>query len=71
MDIGQLSCERKCLTEKGNMMASPNPLRTPYFKRLELVKDTIKANSDLGDHAASELAVHVLHVLDSIPEKVR
>jgi Family of unknown function (DUF6307) len=52
-------------------MASPNPLRTPYIQRLELVKDTIRTHSKLGDKAASELAVHVLHALNSIPEKVR
>ena len=52
-------------------MASPTMLRTPYGQRVELVKDTIKAHSKLGDKAASELAVHVLHALNSIPEKVR
>ena len=52
-------------------MASPIVLRTPYIQRLELVKDTIRIHSKLGDKAASELAVHVLHALNSIPEKVR
>jgi hypothetical protein len=52
-------------------MASPTPLRTPYIQRLELVKDTIQAHSKLGDKAASELAVHILHTLNSIPEKMR
>jgi Family of unknown function (DUF6307) len=52
-------------------MASPTTIRTPYDLRLELVKDTIKAHSKLGDKAASELAVHVLHTLNSIPEKIR
>jgi hypothetical protein len=53
------------------MMASPTVLRTPYIERVELVADTIKANSKLGDEAANELAVHVLHALNSIPEKLR
>jgi Family of unknown function (DUF6307) len=29
------------------------------------------SHSKLGDKAASELAEHVLHALNSIPEKVR
>ena len=52
-------------------MASPTTIRTPDIQRVELVKDTITAHSKLGDKAASELAVHVLHALNSIPEKVR
>jgi Family of unknown function (DUF6307) len=45
--------------------------RSPYAIRVQLVSDTIKAHSKLGDKAASDLAVHVLHALNSIPEKVR
>jgi uncharacterized protein DUF6307 len=56
---------------KGNSMTSPMTFRTPYELRLELVSDTIRAHSKLGDKAASELAVHVLLALNSIPEKVR
>ena len=52
-------------------MTTPTPLRTPYIQRLEMVTDTIQAHSKLGDKAASDLAVHVLHALNSIPEKVR
>lgn len=53
-------------------MASPTVLRTtPYDRRVELVADTIKAHSKLGDKAAAELAVHVLHTLNSIPEIIR
>lgn len=52
-------------------MTSPITFRTPYELRLELVSDTIRAHSKLGDKAASELAVHVLLALNSIPEKVR
>ena len=52
-------------------MSSPTMSRSPYVQRVELVSDTIKAHSKLGDKAASELAVHVLHALNSIPEKVR
>jgi hypothetical protein len=52
-------------------MAAPTVLRTPYIQRLELIRDTIKAHSKLADDAATGLAVHVLHALNSIPEKMR
>ncbi|MGV0794358.1 DUF6307 family protein [Mycolicibacterium sp. XJ1819] len=52
-------------------MSTPTELRTPYTKRVELVAETIKAHSKLGDKAASELAVQVLHTLNSIPEQIR
>jgi hypothetical protein len=68
---GQLGCERTCSTEKENLMASPMTVQSPYLQRLELVRDTITSHSKLGDKAASELAEHVLHALNSIPEKVR
>ena len=71
IDIGQLGSEPTCSTEKENVMASPTTFRTPYVQRLELVKDTIRTHSKLGDKAAGELAVHVLDALNSIPEKVR
>ena len=69
--IGQLGFERRCSTEKENMMASPTTFRSPYIQRLELVRDTIRSHSQLEDKAASELAEHVLHALNSIPERVR
>jgi hypothetical protein len=46
-------------------------LLTPYENRLKLVQDTLAMNSALDDDAAAKLAVHVLHALDSIPEKIR
>jgi hypothetical protein len=52
-------------------MTASTPVRTPYFQRLELVKDTIRAHSKLGETVANDLAVHVLHALNSIPEKMR
>lgn len=52
-------------------MASPTTFRSPYLQRLELVKDTIRSHSKLGDKAASELAEHILHALNSIPERMR
>lgn len=52
-------------------MASPTTFRSPYDIRVSLVKDTILAHSKLDDDAAGALAVHVLHTLNSIAEKVR
>ena len=52
-------------------MASPTMIRTPYEIRLDLVKDSITTHSKLGDKAAAELAVHILHTLNSVPEKMR
>jgi len=52
-------------------MASPTTIHSPYIHRLELVRDTLKSHSKLGDKEASELAEHVLQALNSIPEKIR
>ncbi len=52
-------------------MASQTMSKSPYVLRLELVRDTITSHSNLEDTAASELAEHVLHALNSIPEKMR
>jgi hypothetical protein len=68
---GSSVSERTCSTARENEMASPTTIRTPYDQRVELVRDIITAHSKLGDKAASELAVHVLHALNSIPEKMR
>ncbi|MDT5141910.1 MAG: hypothetical protein QOE52_4569 [Mycobacterium sp.] len=52
-------------------MVSTTTFRSPYVLRLELVRDTIQSHSKLGDKEASVLAEHVLHALNSIPEKIR
>ncbi len=52
-------------------MASPTTLRTPYTQRVDLVKDTIKAHSKLGDDDAGDLAILILAKLNSIPENIR
>ncbi|BBY17761.1 DUF6307 family protein [Mycolicibacterium litorale] len=52
-------------------MASSTTFRTPYDLRVDLVKNTITTHSDLDSEAARALAVHVLHALNSIPEKMR
>jgi uncharacterized protein DUF6307 len=59
------------LGNEGHPMASPTTFRSPYDTRVSLVKDTILAHSKLDDDAAEALAVHVLHALNSIAEKVR
>jgi hypothetical protein len=52
-------------------MVSQSTLISPYEKRVKLVQDTLKAHSKIDDTAAGELAVHVLHALNSIPERIR
>ena len=42
-----------------------------YDQRVELVTATLTAHSELTEKAATELAGHILHALDHIPEKVR
>ncbi|CAN5665668.1 hypothetical protein BH09ACT8_BH09ACT8_15320 [soil metagenome] len=51
-------------------LTSPQ-VRSPYEERVELIKDTLTTYSALDDDVARSLAVHVLHTLESIPEKVR
>lgn len=54
------------------MVSQATPrFRSPYDERLELVKNTLTTYSALDDDAAGKLAVHVLHALNSIPEKIR
>ncbi len=52
-------------------MTAPTTFHTPYDLRLELVTETLKTHSKLDDKAAGELAVHVLHALNSVREKMR
>jgi hypothetical protein len=42
-----------------------------YDQRVALVAHALTQNSKLEEKAAAELAVHVLHAIDQIPEKVR
>jgi hypothetical protein len=70
-EVGQLDNERKYPIEKENLMVSPTATRSPYFLRLELVRDTLMSHSKLKDKEASDLAEHVLQALNSIPEKIR
>lgn len=52
-------------------MTSPTAFRSPYEKRVDLVKQTLMSASSFDDDLAAKLAVRVLHTLDSIPEKSR
>jgi hypothetical protein len=51
--------------------SAPTLTRSPYERRVNLISETIQANSKLDGKAAEALAVHVLHALNSIPEIVR
>jgi Family of unknown function (DUF6307) len=59
------------LALKEYAMVSPVTFRTPYDIRVDLVTHTIETHSTLDAAAAGELALQVLHALNSIPEKVR
>ncbi|MGW3539342.1 DUF6307 family protein [Nocardia niigatensis] len=52
-------------------LESPTTVETPYDRRIQRVRDAVRAHSELDDKAAYELAVHVLHALDTIPENIR
>lgn len=47
------------------------PFVSLYDRRVILVRDQVQAFSTLDDKTATEIAVHVLHALDTIPEKIR
>jgi hypothetical protein len=62
------------------MTATTDPTASPsstaaftprYEQRVQLVQAIVRNHSTLDDKAASELAVHMLHALDTIPEKLR
>ncbi|HEX3588361.1 MAG TPA: DUF6307 family protein [Pseudonocardiaceae bacterium] len=53
-------------------MATDRPIvLSGYDLRLKTVADAVRAHTKLGEKAANEVAVHVLHSLDTIPEKIR
>ncbi len=57
------------LTEQDAMNAPPTTIRTPYQRRVELVKETLLTSAALDDDSAGKLAVQVLHALDTIPRE--
>lgn len=42
-----------------------------YERRMKTVTDIVLAHSKLSNTVANELAVAVLHALDTIPERIR
>jgi len=44
---------------------------SPYDHRVQLVTKSLVEHAQLTNETAAKLAVHVLHSLDHIPEKVR
>jgi Family of unknown function (DUF6307) len=54
-----------------SVMAAETVYVSRYHQRVKLVQDIVKAQSGLDDKVAAEIAVQVLHALDTIPEKVR
>jgi hypothetical protein len=56
--------------EREHLMTTPT-YTSIYDQRLKLVADALVQNSKLAEKAALKLAVHVLDVIDHIPEKVR
>jgi hypothetical protein len=50
---------------------SPTTFVSRYHQRVAFVQDVLRSNSTLGDKAAHELAVKVVHAIDHIPEPTR
>ena len=42
-----------------------------YDLRVKLVRDVLKENTKLSDNACQELAVQLLHTMDTVPERTR
>jgi hypothetical protein len=52
-------------------MATDQIRLSQYERRMKTVTDIVLAHSELSNTVANELAVHVLHALDTIPETIR
>jgi hypothetical protein len=46
-------------------------IMSQYEQRVTIVRDIVKSHSKISEKAASEIAVHILQVLDTVPEKLR
>lgn len=53
------------------MATTEKIILSQYEARVKTVTDIVLAHSKLSNKVAGVLAVHVLHALDTIPEKVR
>lgn len=52
-------------------MTSPAEPTTRYQLRVERVKHIVMEHTELTDAEALALAVHMVHELDSVPERIR
>lgn len=52
-------------------MTPENSFVSRYERRVKIAQDVVQNRTALDDKAAFELAVHLVHVLDTVPEKTR
>ncbi|MFD8500351.1 DUF6307 family protein [Amycolatopsis sp. NPDC059657] len=52
-------------------MTATAPYVSRYDKRVALVQELVSTNTKLNDKASRELAVKMVHALDTVPESVR
>ncbi|MFF0147936.1 hypothetical protein ATK36_4467 [Amycolatopsis sulphurea] len=52
-------------------MTRETPYISRYERRVKLAQDAVQSRTTLDDKAAFDLAVHLVHVLDTVPEKTR
>lgn len=52
-------------------MPAETAVLSRYDRRVQLVRDIVKAHSKLDDEAAAAIAVNVLRALDTVPETIR
>lgn len=52
-------------------MATEKKYISAYDRRVNLTTDAIRQHSEMDEETATKLAIHVLHALDHIPEKIR
>ncbi|WP_255638331.1 RGCVC family protein [Amycolatopsis sp. DSM 110486] len=57
--------------EEEEIMTSEVVFVSRYDRRVVLVRDVLKADTDLTEAACQALAVRLLHLIDEAPEKVR
>ncbi|WP_410645401.1 DUF6307 family protein [Amycolatopsis sp. lyj-346] len=52
-------------------MTAETPFVSRYERRVKIAQDVVQSRTELDDKAAFDLAVHVVRVLDTVPEKTR
>ena len=52
-------------------MTLETPFVSRYERRVKLAQDVVQSRTTLDDNAAFELAVQLVHALDTVPEKTR